>query len=93
VRHVKSAHLAHLAKNVHRARHAKTASHVAIVKNARYVNCASLWIPLRPLPPPQLQPLKSVQLASHVKNALHALRVKNVSHVQNKPLPPSLKKS
>ena len=81
-------------KNVHRALRVKIASHVASVKNAS-VNCANLWMPLRPLRllRPSLLPLKSVQLASHVKNALHAHRVKNVSHVQNKPLPPSLKKS
>jgi hypothetical protein len=93
---VKSAHLAHLVKNVHRALHAKTASHAAIVKSVQFVNCASLWMPLQPLLPRLrllLQPLKNVRLASHVKNALHALRVKNVSHVLNKRLPPLLKKS
>jgi hypothetical protein len=93
---VKSAHHAPLVKNVlravknvHHAPRVKIASHVASVKNALFVNCASLWMQLQPL----LLPLKSVQLASHVKNVLHAHRVKNVSHVPSKPLPPLLKKS
>jgi hypothetical protein len=87
---VKSAHHAHLVKNVHRAHLAKIASHVASVKN-ECVNCANLWMPrLQPLP--LLRPLKSVRLASHVKNVLRAHRVKNVSHVPSK-LPPLPKKS
>jgi hypothetical protein len=73
-------------KNVHRALLAKIASHVAIVKSVRFVNCASLWMPLRP-PLLPLLPLKSVQLVRHVKNVLHAHRVKNVSHVPSKPKP------
>ncbi|MNO96929.1 hypothetical protein D3C76_886200 [compost metagenome] len=76
-------------KNVHRALRVKIASHVASVKNA-FVNCASLWMPLRLLRPPLL-PQKSVQLASHVKSVLHAHRVKSVSLVPNK-LPPPLPK-
>jgi hypothetical protein len=78
---------------VHRAHLVKTASHVASVKN-ECVNCANLWTPsLRSLPQPQLQPLKSVRLASHVKNVLRAHRVKNASHVPSKPLLPLPKKN
>ncbi|MCY1242106.1 hypothetical protein D9M72_550480 [compost metagenome] len=83
-------------KNVRRALRVKIASHVASVKNA-FVNCASLWMPLRLLRPPllplRLLPLKNAQLVSHVKNARHAHRVKNVSHVPNKLPQPQLKKN
>ena len=49
----KSAHLAPHVKSVLHAHPVKSASHVAIVKTVRYVNCVSLWMP----PPPLLLPL------------------------------------
>jgi hypothetical protein len=78
-------------KNVLHVHRAKTASHVASVKNV-YVNCASLWTPLQLQQPPQPLPLKSVRPVSHVKSAHRVRRVKSVNRVPSRPLLPSLKK-
>ena len=69
---MKSVNLVHPVKSALHAHRVKTASRVANVKSA-CVNCANLWMPLRPSPLSKnvrpAHPVKSVNLARHVKNA------------------------